>query len=271
MIARIPAVTTAVLAFGVLALLSASPARAGLADQIGNTFTLMADDFVNAFQPIEALVVQVEGDVIYLDVGGAVAQVGQEFTVFRKGAIFRHPVTDRPLGRYEDVLGHAQVRRVQPRFSEATFIPLPGQLRPEPEDGARITRGRIKVAVPPVLDLTASGADLRRVPYMLATMLERSKRFQVVDPLTVSDMLTSSSVRVEEVLARPERAGRAARNLEVAGWLIPVLIERRGVTYLDVTWVSAVTGTALFSRRLTILPASAAEGQRFPWEPRGED
>ena len=31
---------------------------------------------------------------------------------------------------------------------------------------------------------------------------------------------------------------------------MPVLIERRGTTYLDVTWISAVTGTALFSRRL---------------------
>lgn len=268
---RISAVTTAAIALCVLTLAPASPAFAALADQIGNTFSLMADDFVNAFQPIEALVVQVDGDVLYLDVGGAVAQVGQEFTVFRKGAVFRHPITEKPLGRYEDVLGHAQVRRVQPRFSEATYIPLPGKPRPEPEDGARITRGRIKVAVPPVLDLTASGADLRRVPYMLATMLDRSKRFQVIDPLTVSDMLTSASVRVEEVLARPERAGRAARNLEVAGWLVPVLLERRGVTYLDVTWVSAVTGTALFSRRMTLLPASAAEGQRFPWEPRGED
>jgi len=140
-----------------------------------------------------------------------------------------------------------------------------------PEDGARITRGRIKVAVTPVLDMTNSQADFRRVPYMFATILDRSKRFQVVDPLTVSDMLATASVRVEEVLARPDRAGRAARSLEVAGWLVPILLERRGVTYLDVTWISAITGRALFSRRMTLLPASAAEAQRFPWEPRGED
>jgi hypothetical protein len=109
------------------------------------------------------------------------------------------------------------------------------------------------------------------VPYLVAVALERSKRFQVVDPLTVSDMLVSASVRVEEVLARPERATRAATNLDVVGWVVPILIERRGVTYLDVTWVSAVTGTALFSRREPLVAPGGIEEQRFPWEPRAED
>jgi hypothetical protein len=106
---------------------------------------------------------------------------------------------------------------------------------------------------------------------LLATVLERSKRFQVVDPLAVSDLLASSSVRVEDVLARPERASRVATNLELAGWLVPILLERRGTTYLDVTWISAITGTALFSRRQALLPSGTAEDQRFPWEPRAED
>jgi hypothetical protein len=57
----------------------------------------------------------------------------------------------------------------------------------------------------------------------------------------------------------------------VTGWLVPVLLERRGVTYLDVTWVSAVTGAALFSRRMAITRAGGAGEQRFPWEPRAED
>jgi hypothetical protein len=249
----------------------AGHAWAGLADRVGNTFGLMADDFIKAFQPLEGLVVQVEGDLVYLDVGGEAAQAGQELTVFRKGEAFRHPFTGKPLGRYEDILGYAQVKRVQPRFSEAAYIAIPGQPRPAPEDGARITRGRIRIAVTPVLDLTGGRADLRRVPYMISTTLERSKRFQVVDPLTVSDALVSASVRVEEVLARPERAARAGRSLDVAGWVVPTVLERRGVTYLDVTWISAVTGTALFSRRQPLLPAGGAEEQRFPWEPRAED
>jgi len=257
----------------VLALASApAPARAGLADRVGATFGLMAEEFIQAFQPVEGLVVALDGDEIFLDLtakGGA--QPGQEYVVFRKGATFFHPYTQKALGRYEDVLGHAQVRRVQEQFSVALFIPLPDKPRPRPEDGVRITRGRIRVAITPVLDLSDSRADLRRVPFLLSTALERSKRFQVVDPLAVSDMFASGSVRVEEMLARPERAVRAIRNLDVAGWIVPVLIERRGVTYVDVTYISAITGTALLSRRQPLVPASAVEEQRFPWEPQVED
>jgi hypothetical protein len=262
------AVKAAVLAL----LLVGAPVEAGMADRIGATFSLMADDFIQAFNPVEALVVAVDDDEIFLDVGsGRGAQVGQEYTIFRKGAVFSHPVTGRPLGRYEEVLGYAQVRRVEPDFAGAVFVPLPDRPRPAPEDGARITRGRLKVAVTPVVDMTDGRADLRRVPYLIATVLERSKRFQVVDPLAVSDMFATGSVRVEEVLARPERAIRVAKNLDVAGWIVPVLLATRGTVALDITYISAITGAPLFSRRVSVLPTSELEGQRFPWEPRMED
>ena len=253
--------------------LAVGMAVAGMADRLGATFMLMADEFIQAFQPVEGVVVSMEGDEIFLDIGATRGgQVGQEYTIYRKGAPFMHPLTARPLGRYEEVLGWAQVRRVQPEFSVATFVPAASDKpRPVPEDGARITRGRIRIAVAPVLDMTATGSDLRRVPYLIATALERSKRFQVVDPLAVSDMFASGSLRVEEMLARPERAVRAAKNLEVAGWVVPMLLERRGAVTLDVTYISAITGMALFSRRLTVLPNSAGEEQRFRWEPPVED
>jgi len=252
--------------------LTGAPVEAGMADRIGATFSLMADEFIQAFNPVEAVVVAVDNDDIFLDVGsGRGAQVGQEYTVFRKGAVFSHPVTGKPLGRYEDVLGYAQIRRVEPDFAAATFVPLPDKPRPVPEDGARITRGRLKVAVTPVVDMTDGRADLRRVPYLIATVLERSRRFQVVDPLAVSDMFATGSVRVEEVLARPERAVRVAKNLDVAGWIVPVLLAARGTVALDITYISAITGAPLFSRRVSVVPTSELEGQRFPWEPRMED
>ena len=253
-------------------LLTGAPVEAGMADRIGATFSLMADDFLQAFNPVEAIVVAVDNDEIFLDVGaGRGAQIGQEYTIFRKGAVFSHPLTGKALGRYEEVLGYAQVRRVESDFAAATFVPAPDKPRPIPEDGARITRGRLKVAVTPVIDMTDGRADVRRVPYLIATVLERSKRFQVVDPLAVSDMFATGSVRVEEVLARPERAVRVAKNLDVAGWIVPVLLATRGTVALDITYISAITGAPLFSRRVSVLPTSELEGQRFPWEPRMED
>jgi len=255
-------------------LAGASSAAAGMADRVGATFALMIDDFIKAFSPLEGLVIGSEGSTIYLDIGETGgAQVGQEFTIFRKGEEFHHPITRKVLGRYEEVLGHAQIRTVQPRFSEALYIPIEGRPLPQPDDGLRITKGRIKVAITPVLDLSESKSkpDLRRVPYLFAVGLEGSKRFQVVDPLTVSDLFVTGGAHVQEVLALPERVVRVSKKFDVAGWIVPVLIERRGIVYLDATWISAVTGTALFSRRAPLLPPAAAEEQRFPWEPASED
>jgi hypothetical protein len=245
-----------------------------MADRIGATFALMLDDFAKAFSPLEGVVIGVEGSTVYLDIGErGGAQVGQEFTIFRKGDEFYHPVTRKVLGRYEEVLGHAQIRTVQPRFSEALYIPIEGKPLPYADDGVRITRGRIKVAITPVLDLSElkSKPDLRRVPYLFAVGLEGSKRFQVIDPLTVSDLFVTGGAHVQEVLALPERVVRVSKKFDVAGWIVPMLIERRGIIYLDATWISAVTGTALFSRRAPLLPPAAAEEQRFPWEPASED
>jgi hypothetical protein len=231
----------------------------------------MAAEFTKAFQPLESIVVSLDGSVLYLDVGAREnVQVGQELTVFRKGDVFRHPLTGRPLGRFEEVLGHAQIRRVEERFAEAAFIPVFGQPEPQPEDGVRITRGRIKVAVTPLIDLTNSSADLRRVPFLLSSALTRTKRFQVADPLAVVDMF-SNATRVEEMLARPEKAVANGTVLDVSWWLVPILIQRSGVTYLDATWISAVTGTALLSQRHPLTRPEAHEEQRFPWEPVVED
>lgn len=253
-------------------LAGAAPAAAGIADQVGATFGLMLQDVVGAFPPIEGLVVSVEADRLYVDLGqGSGAQPGQELTVFRKGEVFRHPATGRPLGRYEDVLGYAQIRRVFPAFAEAAFIPLDGRPAPRAEDGVRITRARIRVAVAPALDLARSGADLRRVPFMLAFGLDQTKRFQSADPGAVQERLLAQRTKVEELLVRPEKAVAVGRTLEVAGWLVPMLLERRGVVYLDVTWISAVTGTPLFSRRMALVRPDTAAEQRFPWEPVPED
>ena len=259
-------------ALPLLVLALSTPVGAGTADQVGATFGLLIQDVVAAFPPVEGLVVQVDGERLFLDLtekNGV--QAGQEFSVFRKGEVFRHPINGRPLGRYEDVLGYAQIVRVHPQYSEALFVPAEGKAPVQPEDGIRITKGRIRVAVAPATDLTKANADLRRVPFMLAHALELTKRFQVADPSAVQEHLLSQKTRSEELLVSPGKAKTSGKTLEVTGWLVPVLLERRGVTYLDVTWVSAVTGTALFSRRAALSRTEGTAEQRFPWEPLPTD
>lgn len=261
-----------VIALPLLGVLLAGPAGAGTADQVGATFGLMIQDVVGAFPPAEGLVVAAEGDRLFIDLTEkSGVRPGQEYAVFRKGEPFRHPINGRPLGRYEDVLGYAQIVRLHPQYTEAVFVPADGKAAPEPEDGVRITKGRIRVAVVPATDLTKTDADLRRVPFMLAHALEQTKRFQVVDPTVVQEHLLTQKTRSEELLVSPAKAKASGRVLEVSGWLVPMLIERRGVTYLDITWISAVTGTALFSRRTALTRSENTADQRFPWEPVPSD
>ena len=120
-------------------------------------------------------------------------------------------------------------------------------------------------------ELDPEFVELAHFGIFFALAMDQTKRFQSVDPSHVSEILLNSKTRSEELLVRPDRAVALGKPLEVTGWLVPVLLERRGVTYLDVTWVSAVTGTALFSRRMAITRADGAGEQRFPWEPRPED
>jgi hypothetical protein len=257
----------------VLVALLAAPVAAGVADQVGATFGLMVQEIVDAFPPVEGLVASVQDDQVYIALTEKDGlQAGQELTVFRKGEVFRHPLTRKPIGRFEETLGYAQVRRVHPEFAEAVYAPIEGSPPVRPEDGARITRGRIRVAVTPAVDLTTFRADLRRVPFMLSLGLDQTKRFQSVDPSVVHDHLLNSGTRPEQLFVEADRAIALGRRFEVAGWLVPVLMERRGARYLDVTWISAATGRPVFSRRLSLIRGIEAAGEpRFPWEPRLED
>jgi hypothetical protein len=243
-------------------------AEAGLTEQIGATFEILARELAHSLRPVEGLVVSVDGERIFVDLSEKDGITpGVDLQVFRKGEVFRHPVTNQPLGRYEEQLGQAQIVRVFPSYSEARFISLDGKPTPRPEDGVRITKGRLRVAVAPLLDLTGSPADARRVPYMIALTLERTKRFDVVDPLKVHDLFAAMRGKTEELLNSPDRAVTLGRELQIAGWIVPVLLERRGATHVDAIWISALTGTALLSKRQPLAPPRLTDERRFPWEP----
>ena len=118
-------------------------AEAGLADRIGATFALMADEFVKAFEPLQGMIVAVEGDTVYVDLGRGVRRAGRTGVrrSFRRGEAFHHPITGKQLGYYESVLGHAQVRRVQAEFSEAVFVSRRRTSRPRARRMASASAG----------------------------------------------------------------------------------------------------------------------------------
>lgn len=248
--------------------LQAERAVAGLTDEVAATFRRLARELEAAFPPVEGVVVAVEGGRLYLDLGEATgAYPGMELSVFRRGEVFRHPLTGQPLGQHEETLGFAQISQVRDRYSVARFIPLDGPREVRVEDQVRITRGRIRVAVLPLIDLTRSELSAQRVGYLLASILERTGRFLPVDPQKVQDLLATERVSALELYTTPALARRLGRTLGVSGFIAPVLVEVGGSRALDAAWLSAITGTPLFSRRHGLMPTPGEAERRFPWEP----
>ena len=251
-----------------VALLGGQAAWPAVTDEVAVTFREVARAFGDAFPAVEGVVVAVDGARVTLDLKepGKVFR-GMELRVVRRGESFRHPVTGVILGRYEEVLGSAQVEKAEGAFLTARFVSRPQASPVRVEDLVRITRGRILVAVAPILDLTQSRLDVKRIPYLLAAALERTGRFAPADPQAVAELMERERVRTVDLLSRPALAVQLTQKLEVDGWVIPLLAEIGDGTMVDATWVSAVTGTPLFSRRHPLIPAPSQLRQRFPWEP----
>jgi len=122
----------------------------------------------------------------------------------------------------------ASIRISSPRSSSGRRRPAAAR-----RGRRRITRARVRVAVTPTLDMTSARADLRRVPFLIAAALEGSKRFSP-RPAGGERHVASAACAWKRCWRVP--AGRALRAPpDVAGWVVSMLIERRGVTYLDVT------------------------------------
>src|SRR5262245_64127650 len=91
------------------------PVSADVLQDVGATYQKVADQLVSAFPKVEVQVTAVTGDTIRVE-GASAANLrpGLELTLFRRGEIFRHPITNQPLGHTEQTLGTLVVTAVEP-------------------------------------------------------------------------------------------------------------------------------------------------------------
>ena len=180
----------------------------------------MAEQLAGAFPRVELRVAAVTGITVRVE-GPAVASLrpGLELTLFRRGEIFRHPITKQPLGHAEQVLGTLVVTAVEPGAATGRLVPggraLPAPA-PIPGDGARITAGRLPVAVLPTSGVQAAFDSADQTQLLLvarfSAILEKTGRFLAVDPQRVLD-LVEPDARIECLTPRggapTRRGGRA--------------------------------------------------------------
>ncbi|MHB1223891.1 MAG: CsgG/HfaB family protein [Gemmatimonadaceae bacterium] len=108
-------------------------------DAARNALERVAQRLAEAF-PLVGLVVQADGDAVFLDAGAARGvKTGDSFVVFRKGREITHPTTKEHLGWEKVVVGSVQVTGADARLATARVVRLAS-------DGVPIAAGDVAVA-----------------------------------------------------------------------------------------------------------------------------
>jgi hypothetical protein len=248
-----------------LALLAvASAARADVLQDLGATYQKVAEQLVTTFPKVEVRVAAVAGDSVTVEGAGVPSlRPGLELTVFRRGEIFRHPITNQPLGHTEQVLGTLVVATVEGGTATGRLVAPPGPPAPAPVpgDGARITAGRLAVAVLPTTGVQAAFDSADQTQLLLvarfSALLDKTGRFLSVDPQRVLDLVGQGRA---SSLSPPE----VARRLGGVAVLSSRLVRDGSTRVLETTWISGQTGATLATLRTPL--TTAVFPPRFAWE-----
>ncbi len=246
-----------------LALAVPGATRADVLQDLGATFEQVAQELRDAFPKVESRVVAVEGDTVRLEGTGVGAlRPGLELMAYRKGEPFRHPITNQPLGQSEDEVGVLVVTGVSGTQATARVAVTEGALAPVVGDGARITAGRIPVAVLPTLGVNVPGETAAQTSLLLVSrlsaLLEKTGRFLAAEPRRVLETVTPAAGGA--TLAPLE----AARRLRAPAVLASRLVQDGKARSLEIVWISGRTGAILIERSLPL--ARANFQPRFAWE-----
>jgi hypothetical protein len=256
------AIVALMVALGLLG--AVGPVRADILQDLGGTYQKAAEQLAAAFPRVELQVAAVTGDTIRVEGAGiASLRPGLELTLFRRGEMFRHPVTNQPLGHTEQLLGTLVVTAVEPGAATGRLVPLAGRTAPAPlpGDGARITAGRLPVAVLPTSGVQAAFDSADQTQLLLvarfSAILDKTGRFLSVDPQRVLDLVGQGRGSSPSPLEVGRRLGGVA--------VLSSRLVRDGTTrVLETTWTSGQTGETLVAVRSPLTATSFPP--RFAWE-----
>ena len=239
----------------------AGSARADVLQDLGATYQRVAEQLAETFPRVELQVAAVTGSTVRIEGAGVgTLRPGLELMVFRRGEVFRHPVTGQVLGHAELVLGTLVVTAVEPGAATGRLVPVEGRPAPIPGDGARITSGRLQVAVLPTSGVQAAFDSADQTQLLLvarfSALLEKTGRFLAVDPQKVLDLVGSARPGIS-----PLEAGRRLGGVAV---LSSRLVREGPARVLETSWVSGQTGETLVTLREPLKPTSFPP--RFAWE-----
>lgn len=127
--------------FSICSVLSPAPLAAG---QTAHPLGGMKDSLCMFFTPVEGEVLSAADGTISVSASDAsVLKEGMRLRVFRKGAIFRHPVTKEPLEKLEEPVGKAEVEVIKDPSGHTILKLVEGSAAEG--DVVRISRGKSRL------------------------------------------------------------------------------------------------------------------------------
>ncbi|MBI3328344.1 MAG: hypothetical protein HYZ81_16775, partial [Nitrospinae bacterium] len=219
---------------------------------------------------VAALFPKIEGDVVKIDREGAFIALGapdqiregMELALFRKGEEFKHPLTGAVLGRLEEDLGALVIQQVSESYSRGTVRPSKPGITVRPGDHVRITKGKISVALLPLLGELPPWVSRDELLDRLRVALEQTGRFQVAAGDSVRVYLTEKGLASQEPLSE-EAMGRLAQDLRVAYGVLSQTRQIGGEWVLETRLVGLAHPRTLLTGS-AIIPESAPMARAEP-------
>jgi hypothetical protein len=192
---------------------------------------VLVDQVQALFPKVDGEVIEVQNGTVTLALGskdGLVA--GVELALYRQGRELKHPKTGEILGRTEQQVGRLVIQQVFEAYSTGS-VGTGSEV--QPGDRARISAGKIKLSVVPLIDPGVREALADAAIHEMVDSLNKTGRFQIGLGDAIGVWLTQQGVKREDVLAG-KGLEPIAERFKVDNLLIVAFSRVQNKPYMDV-------------------------------------
>jgi hypothetical protein len=239
-----------IVALGVLVALS-GPGTSG-AQTAAPSLGVLVDQVQALFPKVDGEVIEVQNRTVTLALGskdGLVA--GVELALYRQGRELKHPKTGEVLGRTEQQLGRLAIQQVFEAYSTGTAS---SGSEVQPGDRARISAGKIKLSVVPLVEPGVKEALADAAVHEIIDALNRTGRFQIGLGDAIGVWINQHGAKREDVLAG-KGLDSVAERFKVDNLLVVAFSRVQAKPYMDVRLFS-FPGTSTRLNTALFVPAS---------------
>jgi hypothetical protein len=218
------------------------------------TLGVLVNQVLALFPRVNGDVIEVQGPAVTLALGQRDGVIpGIELSLYREGRELRHPKTGEVLGKTEQAVGRMVVQQVFEAYSTGT-VPAGTDVRPG--DRARVSAGKIKLTLLPLVDGVKDGLA-EAASYELIEALNRTGRFQIALGDAVNVWLGQQGTKREDVLDG-KGLGQVGERFKVDNLLVVSFTRVEKKPYMDVRLFTFPTGKALLTTALFVPPSIKA-------------